>query len=106
MILVLKHVGDAFVINSASKMFCYKPPFCIAFWSAARQTSLLYSNSKTNFNNTCHIMTGSHFMSTKTKHLPKLHREQQIVDAADHVLTSVGAQGFIYPISWKLHNQK
>jgi len=39
-------------------------------------------------------MTDSHFMSTKTKHLPKLFREKQIVDAADHVLTSVGAQDF------------
>jgi AcrR family transcriptional regulator len=39
-------------------------------------------------------MTGSHFMVTKTKHLPKLDREEQIIEAADHVLTNVGAHDF------------
>ncbi|CAM3741447.1 TetR/AcrR family transcriptional regulator [Mucilaginibacter galii] len=39
-------------------------------------------------------MTISHLMGIKTKHLPKLHREQQIIDAADHVLTNAGAQNF------------
>lgn len=31
-------------------------------------------------------------MVTKTKHLSKLHREVQIIEAADHVLRNVGAQ--------------
>jgi len=39
-------------------------------------------------------MTVSHFMSKKTKHLPKLDREEQIIQAADHVLTNVGAHDF------------
>ncbi|WP_460678528.1 TetR/AcrR family transcriptional regulator [Mucilaginibacter koreensis] len=33
-------------------------------------------------------------MGTKTKHFPKLHREQQIINAANDVLTSVGARDF------------
>lgn len=33
-------------------------------------------------------------MVTKTKHLPKSQREQQIIDAADRVLTEVGAHDF------------
>jgi AcrR family transcriptional regulator len=39
-------------------------------------------------------MTVSHFMDSKSKHLPKLHREQQIIEAADYVLNDVGAHEF------------
>ena len=39
-------------------------------------------------------MTISHFMGIKNKHLPKSDREEQIIEAADHVLTNVGAHDF------------
>lgn len=39
-------------------------------------------------------MTNGHFMRLKNKHLPKPDREQQIINAADYVLTSVGARDF------------
>jgi AcrR family transcriptional regulator len=39
-------------------------------------------------------MTISQYMKAKSKHLPKLRREQQIINAADNVLRNVGAYDF------------
>ena len=39
-------------------------------------------------------MTNGQFMKANSKHLPKLDREQQIINAADHVLREVGAHDF------------
>jgi AcrR family transcriptional regulator len=36
-------------------------------------------------------LTDSHFMEKRYKHFPKQDREQQIIDAADYVLRTVGA---------------